>query len=115
MDGEGPGDGRLEEDLGDYRQRAKGRDEGGRGQIQTEPGSHQVGGAEEIQAAGKEKSRVSLQGGADRVDLPFIDGQMGRHGPPEALTSEFFLGGFRLDHSQWRRDGLRGLHPVRES
>jgi hypothetical protein len=27
------------------------------------------------------------------------------------LASEFFLGGFRLDHSQWCRDGLRSLHP----
>ena len=83
----------LGEDLRGHRPRSEASREHRGFQVQAERGREQVADAVEVESAGEGDAGDAIQRGGDPGDLPFVDGEMGRDGPAQALLDEDFFGG----------------------
>lgn len=107
---EGEGDGRLSSDLRSDRPAGDGGNHGGSLEVPAHGGGHEVGEAEEVEAAAEHDAGDTVERGGDPGDLGAVDGQMRGDGAVTALLDEDLLGlillnvvggGHSATHSQY--------------
>jgi hypothetical protein len=103
VEGEGHGNDELGSYLEQHRPGTKGGGHRGALEVPAEERSGEVGGAEDVHAAGERGARDTVQTREVPGDLWAVDGEMGRGGTVLALGNEDLIGILRR-HPR-RRDG----------
>ena len=92
MVGKRKGEGGLEKDLSDERERTKGSNHGGRLEVPSESGGSEVSGSPEVQGAGESNAGNTVQGTADPADLGLVDAKVRGDGAEQTLFNEDLVG-----------------------